>query len=226
MNEQLKKALREVALEEYLNIAGQNTDWIPSAQFEKKMQSLTGRNMYRAKNLMKRIIIVAAVILLLASTMLLSFADVREKVINFFVRDMKNHIEIQYGFNEAGDIFSDGREQEIFSPDFESKGFVLKERETNEHACVTVWEKGEQFIILQQGDGNTNRFVDTQRLEKISKNANGVTFDIYSEEGYFLILWNTDVYTFSLDCYCDIDSDEIISMLSDNREVLSEEAQT
>lgn len=226
MNEQLKNALREVAIEEYFNIESLNVNWEPSERFNRKIKAVAVKNGYRTKNIVKRVILIAAVILLLSSTMFFSFADVKEKVINFFVRDMKDHIEIQYGFDEAGDIFSDGKEQEIFTPDFESNGFVLKKREINEHACVTVWEKGEQFIILQQGDGNTNRFVDTQRLAKNSRTVNGVTYDVYSEEGYSLILWNTDEYTFSLDCYCDTDASEIISMISDSGEVQSEEVQT
>ena len=39
------------------------------------------------------------------------------------------------------------------------------------------------------------------------------------------MLWTTDKYTFSLDCYCDIEQTEIIDMILSCREAESKEAQ-
>lgn len=217
-NEMLKKALREAAQEEYFEIACESINWEPSERFCEMTEPVVKNGKNRTRIVMKRILPIAAVMLLIASTMLFSMADVREKVINYFVSNMKDHIDLQYGFDEPGDIFADDVIDDILTLDLEGKGFYLKEQQMTDHSSVTVWEKGEQFIILQQGDGLTSRSVDTQRLKKNSKTVSGVTFDIYSEEGYYLLLWNTDKYTFSIDCYCDIEPGELIEIILSCRE--------
>lgn len=224
-NEMLKKALREAAQEEYFDITCESVEWEPSERFCAMTEPLIKNNRSRTRTVLRRIIPIAAVMLLIASTMLFSMADVREKVINYFENNMKDHIDLEYGFDEAGDISPEDVLNDILMPDFESKGFVLKEQELTDHSSVTVWEKGQQVVILQQGDGLTSRSVDSERLAKSSKTVRGVSFDIYSEEGYYLILWNTDKYTFSLDCYCDIELTELINMILSCRETESEEAQ-
>ncbi len=224
VNEILKKALREAAQEEYFEIACESVNWEPSERFCSMTEPVV-KNKSRTRIVVRRILPIAAVMLLVASTMLFSMADVREKVINYFVSNMNDHIDLQYGFDEPGDIFADDVIDDVLTLDLEEKGFYLKEQQITDHSSVTVWEKGEQFIILQQGDGLTSRSVDAQRLEKSRKTVSGVTFDIYSEEGYYLLLWNTDKYTFSIDCYCDIEPEELMEMILSCREEETEEVQ-
>lgn len=224
-NDKLKQALREAAQKEYFDITCESAQWEPSERFCAKTEPVIKNNNSRTRTVFRRIVPIAAVMLLLASTMLFSMADVREKVINYFESNRKDHIDLKYGFDEAGDISPEDVLNDILMPDFESKGFTLKKQELTDHSSVTVWEKGQQVVILQQGDGLTNRSVDAERLVKNSKTVRGVSFDIYSEEGYYLILWTTDKYTFSLDCYCDIEQTEIIDMILSCREAESEEAQ-
>lgn len=223
VNEKLKKALQEAAMEEYFEIACESAEWEPSEQFVAQTEPLI-KNNSRVKKIFRRILPIAAVMFLLASTMLLSMADVRDKVINYFESNKKDHIDLQYGFDEAGDIPAGEEISDILMPDFESEGFRLKDQDRTDHTAVSVWEKGEQVIILQQGDGLTNRSLDNQRLVKSSRYVNGVQFDIYSEEGYYLLLWTTPKYTFSLDCYCDIEPEEIIELILDASEEHSEDA--
>lgn len=223
-NEMLIKALREAAQEEYLNINCESMNWEPSVRFCAMTEPVIKNGAHRSQTVLRRILLIAAVMLLIGATAMLSMADVREKVINFFVSNKDDHIELQYGFDNAGDIAVFDAIDDFLTLNLEEYGFSLKEQNVTDHSSVTVWENGEQFIILQRGDGLTNRSVDTERLEKSSVTVKGVTFDIYSEEGYYLLLWNTDKYTFSLDCKCDIESSEIIEIILSCRDE-KEEAQ-
>lgn len=224
-NDMLKKALREAAMEEYFDISCETVNWEPSERFCSETEPVVKKTSSRARTAVKRILPIAAVILLLASTALFSVADVRNKVINYFVSHHEDHIDLYYGIDEPGDIFVEGAIDEILTLDLEERGFELKEQNVTDHSSVTVWEKGEDFIILQQGDGLTSRSVDSARLERSTVVSMGVTFDIYSEEGYYLLLWTTDKYTFSLDCYCSIPPEDLIETIVGANEEETREAQ-
>lgn len=221
-NEKLKKALQEAAMEEYLNIACESAEWEPSEEFIAQTEPVI-KNDSRVRRVFRRIIPIAAVMLLLASTMILSMADVRERVINYFESNEKDHIDLQYGYNEAGDIPAGKEITDILMPDFESEGFRLYDTDRTGHSAVSVWKHDSDMIVLQQGDGLTSRSLDIERLVKSNRSVNGVSFDIYSGAGYYLILWTTEKYTFSLDCYCDIEPEKIIGLVIDASEDHSQE---
>lgn len=214
-SEMLKKALLASAHEEYLNIENScETDlWEPSEQFCAQMQSLLMQTKKRRFVKTKKVLLVAAVIALVAVMTVFSFASVRDNVINFFKEYYYTHFDLEYGINEPGDIvFGDGINT-VYTFSSLPEGFKQISVTENDHSVITVWEKENgDSIILSQGDGITKRSVDVERLEKSEMVSDGIVYEIYTEEDYILILWNTPEYTFSIDYYGKINSEEIIKL--------------
>lgn len=212
-NEKLKAALSASALKEFDYTDSETIIWNPSREFEQEMEKLL-KSINKPKRYSLRFIMVAAaVILLLASASLLSIADVREKVIAFFVNDNDTHYDIEYGYERPGDIAIGDEISDIYTIGGLSADFKLKKREAGEHSAVTVWESDDETIILQQGDGITKRSIDGERLRKTEFTLNNISFAAYSEDGYVLLLWNTDRFTFSVDYYGEKDCEALAEMI-------------
>ena len=58
----------------------------------------------------------------------------------------------------------------------------------------------------------TKRSIDVERLQKTEILSAGVIYELYSQEDYILLLWNTAKYTFSIDYYGKMNGDEIIKL--------------
>lgn len=203
-SEMLKKALLASAHEEYLNIEKScETDlWEPSEQFCSQMENLLKQAKKRRTVSIKKVLLVAAVIFLISVMTVFSFASVRENVINFFREYYYTHFDLEYGFNEAGDIVLGEGINTVYTLSSLPEGFEKASITQNEHSVVTIWEKENgDAIILSQGDGITKRSIDVERLEKTEIVSDGTVFEVYTEEDYILILWNTEEYTFSIDYY-------------------------
>lgn len=203
-SDKLKKALLASAQEEYLKIDKQSEtiEWEPSADFERRMDELVRSTDNRRRTAVKKVLLVAAVVFLASVLTVMSFANVRHAVINQFKDYYRTHFDIEYGMQEAGDIeYGDGIEK-VFTLSFVPDGFYEIQFSRNEHSAVTVWEnKNGDTIVLSQGDGITKRSVDAERLERSDSVSMGVHYELYSEEGYILVLWSTAEYTFSIDYY-------------------------
>ncbi len=202
----LKQALRESAAEEF-NIYYKQSEtilWEPSESLNAEMETLFKQTKKHRRSVLKRGLLVAAVILLISATTISVFgiSSVRNKVIDYFSRNKSNYFDLDYGYEEAGDIKADGAIKDIYTFNNLPDGFKMTSRNMTAHAIVTLWEneKGDT-LVLQQGDGITTRSIDNERLEKTYETVGGITMDIYSEDGYALILWNTDKYTFSIDYF-------------------------
>lgn len=203
-SEMLKKALLASAHEEYLNIEKScETDlWEPSEQFCAQMENLLKQTKKRRTVNIRKVLLVAAVIFLISVMTVFSFASVRENVINFFREYYYTHFDLEYGFNESGDITLGNGINTVYTFSSLPEGFEKTSITQNEHSVVTVWEKENgDAIILSQGDGITKRSIDAERLEKSRIVSGGTVFEVYTEEDYILILWNTREYTFSIDYY-------------------------
>lgn len=203
-SEMLKKALLASAHEEYLNIEKScETDlWEPSEQFCAQMENLLKQTKKRRTVNIRKVLLVAAVIFLISVMTVFSFASVRENVINFFREYYYTHFDLEYGFNESGDITLGNGINTVYTFSSLPEGFEKTSITQNEHSVVTVWEKENgDAIILSQGDGITKRSIDAERLEKSGIVSGGTVFEVYTEEDYILILWNTREYTFSIDYY-------------------------
>ena len=214
-SEVLKRALIESAQEEFFNInlACENEKWEPSVMFLKQMDELLQKTQHRKKHNIKYALLAAAVIFLFSAISVLSVAQVREKVINIFKEYYYTHFEMEYGYENAGDIITGQGIEESFAftliPDGYSKTDIIQ----NEHSVITVYEnKQGDSIVLSQGDGMTKSSVDAERLEKTEIVRNGIVYEVYSEEGYLLILWNTDKYTFSIDHFGELSAEYLINM--------------
>lgn len=200
-SEKLKQALCASAREEYFYIDCEPKQWEPSAQFQRKMERLLQQ--YRKQRIAggKRVFLIAAIILLLSVTVLFSVADVREKVIRFFVQYSADHFELEYGVEKAGDIPVGEAISEIYFLTGLPEGFTQESKSITDHSVTTVWTNGEETLIFSQGDGLTTRSVDNERLKKSTVAVNGTTVLSYSEPGYVLLMWNTQTYTFCVDYY-------------------------
>lgn len=212
-NEKLKAALSASAMKEFNYTDSETVIWNPSQEFEQNMIKLMKSVNKPKRYSLRLILIAAAVIFLLASASLLSIADVREKVIAFFVSDNDTHYDIEYGYDRPGDITVSDEMSDIYTIGGLSADFEIKKREIGEHSAVTIWESGKETIILQQGDGITKRSVDGERLKKTEFTLGNISFTAYSEDGYALLLWNTDRFTFSVDYYGEKDCEALAGMI-------------
>lgn len=214
-SEMLKKALLASAHEEYLKIDKlcEPNIWEPSEHFCSQMENLLQQTKKRHTVNIKRVLLVAAVIFLVSVTTVFSFATVREKVINFFKEYYYTHFDMEYGFDEPGDIVLGNGINTVYTFSSLPEGFKKASVTENKHSVTTIWEnENGDAIILSQGDGITKRSIDVERLEKTEIVSNGTVFEIYTEENYILILWNTEEYTFSIDYYGEMKSSDIIEI--------------
>lgn len=214
-SEKLKKALLAASQEEYLSIdkESETIEWNPSDDFIAEMEVLVKHTEKRRYRPLKRVLLVAAVVVLISCISVLSFAEVRENVINQFRNYYYTHFDVEYGIDEAGDIVVGDGISSIYTLNEIPDGFSLTSYEKNEHSVITVWEKGEETLVLSQGDGITKRSIDAERLVKTQQVVNGAVYDIYSEEGYVLVLWSTAEYTFSVDYYGSADAAGIMDVV-------------
>ena len=220
-SEKLKKALLAASQEEYLSIdkESETIEWNPSDDFIAEMEVLVKHTEKRRYRPLKRVLLVAAVVVLISCISVLSFAEVRENVINQFKNYYYTHFDVEYGIDEAGDIVIGDGINSVYTFDKLSDGFIQVSYERNEHSVITVWEKGEETIVLSQGDGITKRSIDAERLVKTQQVVNGTVYEIYSEEGYVLVLWSTAEYTFSVDYYGSALLNDIMDIVLSLREV-------
>ncbi|MBQ8210211.1 MAG: DUF4367 domain-containing protein [Clostridia bacterium] len=211
--ETLKKALIAFAEEEFMQADAEcrTQIWTPSEEFSKKTERIV-KGRHRTINA-KRILLIAAVVFLLSATAVFSFAQLRENIINTFREFYYTHFDVEYGNNAAGDITGDGIKT-VYTLTSLPDGFEMTDYSKNDHSVTTVWENSEgETLILSQGDGITKRSVDNERLAHSTSTVDNVEYDIYSENGYILIMWNTAEYTFSLDYYGDCTIDVLINSI-------------
>lgn len=214
-SENLKKALLASAHEEYFYIdkKSETNLWEPSEQFCSRMENLLRQTKKRSTANIKKVLLVAAVIFLISVMTVFSFASVRERVINFFREYYNTHFALEYGFNEPGDIVLGEGINTVYTFSYLPEGFEKVSVTENEHSVTTIWEKENgDAIILSQGDGMTKRSVDAERLEKSEIVSDDTVFEVYTEDDYVLILWNTEEYTFSIDYYGEMKTSDIIKI--------------
>ena len=221
-SEVLKKALMASAAEEYFNIklVSEADNLEPSAAFTAKMEALVRKTDAPAKRSLRYTLLAAAVIFLISVTMVFSFADVRNEVIRLFREYYYTHFDIEYGFEDSGDIAVGDGINELYTLSGLPDGFTQQSLTENEHSVITVWENdGGDALILSQGDGMTKRSVDAERLTRAVVVSEGTEYEVYSEKGYMVVFWSTRDYTFSIDCYGNFTQDEIISLAENIKEV-------
>lgn len=221
-SENLKKALLASAQEEYLDIdkKSETIEWSPSEHFTAQMDELVRRSDKRRFNSVKKVLLVAAVVFLISVISVFSFADVRENVINQFKDYYNTHFDLEYGIDEAGDIAVGGGINDVYTLAIIPEGFVEVQFNRNDHSAVTVWENADgDTLVLSQGDGITKRSVDVERLERVDAVSLGVHYEMYEEDGYILMLWNTSEYTFSIDYYGNETPDRLVAIADSLTEV-------
>lgn len=214
-SEVLKKALLASAKEEYLNInlVSETELWEPSESFSERMEVLMRKTKAPYRRTAKHTLLVAAVILLVSVMAVFSVATVREKVIQFFKEYYYTHFDVEYGVEEPGDIVLGDGINIAYTFSVLPDGYKQVSVTENEHSVITVWEDAnENAVVLSQGDGMTKRSIDAERLEKTETVADGIVYEIYTEDEYILILWNTAEYTFSIDHYGDLKVDYLLEM--------------
>ncbi|MBR5233377.1 MAG: DUF4367 domain-containing protein [Clostridia bacterium] len=214
-SEMLKKALIVSAEEEYFNIESlcPAVNWEPSEVFCMRMDELLKQTQKRRFFNVKKVLLVAAVIFLIGVTTVFSFASVRENVINFFREYYHTHFELEYGHNEAGDIREGEGIRDVYEFSYLPEGFKEVSINRNDHSVITVFEKENgDAIILSQGDGITKRNVDVERLEKSEIVSDSTVYEVYTEENYIFIMWNTEKYTFSIDYFGKLTPQEIVDL--------------
>ncbi len=212
-SEALKKALMASAAEEYFNInlVCETEEWEPSEKLKKQMEVLLRTTVKPKRHSLKYTLLVAAVIVLISVTAVFSVAQVRERVIQFFREYYYTHFNMEYGRDEAGDIVLGDGINTVYTFSQLPEGYEYISRTENEHSVITVWEDAaENTIILSQGDGMTKRSVDAERLEKTEIISDGTVYEIYSEDGYVLIFWNTAEYTFSIDHFGSLSAEYLV----------------
>lgn len=225
-NDKLKEALRESAMEEFKNIQSETIIWEPSDDFTNEMDALLDGKPVRRKSVLKRGLLIAAVILLISLTTISAFGIryMKNNNIGYFSKSKGDHVEIAYGYEESGDITVYDMINHVFTLGKLPEGYKQTSFKSSPHNITTVWENDEgDSIILQQGDGITKRSIDNERLKKSHVAVNGVTMDVYSEEGYSLILWNSDVYTFSIDYYGSEDPEKVAVFIAENLKLKGED---
>lgn len=214
-SEMLKKALLASAHEEYLNIENncETNLWEPSEHFCAQMENLLKQTKKRRFVKTRKVLLVAAVIFLISVMTVFSFANVRENVINFFKEYYYTHFDLEYGIDEPGDIVIGNGINKVYTFSSLPEGFRQISVTENDHSVITVWEnENGDSIILSQGDGITKRSVDVERLKKSETVLDGIVYEVYTEEDYILILWNTREYTFSIDYYGKMNGEDIIKL--------------
>lgn len=219
-SEMLKKALIVSADEEYFKIdnLSENVSWEPSESFLSRMDDLLKQTKKRRFFNTKKVLLVAAVIFLIGVMAVFSFASVRENVINFFKEYYYTHFELEYGFNEAGDIAEGDEIDTVYTFSDLPEDFEKTNVTQNDHSVITEFENSDgDAIILSQGDGITKRNVDVERLEKSEIISDGVIYEVYTEENYIFIMWNTEKYTFSIDYFGKMTPEEIIDLAENIR---------
>lgn len=217
-NEMLKRALRASATEEFknININSETIIWEPSKQFNAEMEQLIAETTHSRRMIsFKRVLLVAAVVLLIAVTAVFSSASVRNRVIQFFTQNLNDHANISYGYDKKDDVVIDGSTSESNIPDFSDIGYTMVSTQSIEHAYAAEWENGSgETLIFQQGSVLTERAVDNETLVRSDIVKNGVEIICFRDEGYCLLLWNTDNYTYSIDYYGGKNTDELLELLS------------
>lgn len=218
-SEKLKQALRESAAEEFLNIQSETILWEPSEQLSDEMETLFKQTGKKRRPVLKRGLLVAAVILLFSAMTISVFgvSDIRNKVIEYFSNIKSGHVEVEYGYNEAGDINVCDSINDVYTLINLPDGFTEVSHTDDIHTVVTIWEnENGDSLILQQGDGITKRSIDTERLKKTYITISGTEFEAYSEAGFTLLMWNTEKHTFSIDYYGQIEPEVLAGIAADN----------
>ena len=142
----------------------------------------------------------------------------RENVINFFKEYYYTHFELEYGFNESGDIIEGEGIDTVYTFSYLPEGFEKTNVTQNDHSVITEFEKADgDAIILSQGDGITKRNVDVERLEKSEIISDGIIYEVYTQEDYIFIMWNTEKYTFSIDYFGKMTPEEIVDLAENIR---------
>lgn len=219
-SEILKKALIVSADEEYFNIekSCRTLNWEPSDNFCLRMDNILKQTIKRRFFNPKKVLLVAAVIFLIGVMTVFSFASVRENVINFFKEYYYTHFELEYGFNESGDIVEGEGINTVYAFSYLPEGFEKTNVTQNDHSVITEFEKADgDAIILSQGDGITKRNVDVERLEKSEIISDGIIYEVYTQEDYIFIMWNTEKYTFSIDYFGKMTPEEIVDLAENIR---------
>lgn len=212
-SEKLKKALCEASEKEFFDIEATHSAWTPSPELEKTIQSLFAREKSRSRIRIRYALLAAALIVLLTATVVFGAADVRDRVIRFFVEREEDHYNMEYGYWEPGDIPVYDTITDIYEPETLPEGLQFIARTTADHAVTTVWEDGDETLILRQGDGLTKRLIDAERLSHSTLTVGERTVEVYTEENYVLLLWNTEQYTFSVDYYGELSASRLAGML-------------
>lgn len=212
-SEKLKKALCEAAEKEFFDIEAARSSWTPSPELEEAMQRLFAREKAHRRIRVRYVLLAAALIVLLTATVVFGAADVRNRVIRFFVEREEDHYNMEYGYWEPGDIPVYDAISQIYEPETLPDGLRFKSRTTADHAVTTVWENGDETLILRQGDGLTKRLLDAERLAHSSLTVGERTVEVYTEENYVLLLWNTEQYTFSVDYYGELSASLLAEMV-------------
>lgn len=212
-SEKLKKALCEAAEKEFYDIEATHSAWTPSPELEMAMQRLFAREKSHRRVRVRYVLLAAALITLLTATVVFGAADVRDRVIRFFVEREEDHYNMEYGYWEPGDIPVYDAITDIYEPETLPDGLQFTARTTADHAVTTVWENGDETLILRQGDGLTKRLIDAERLTHSTLTVGERTVEVYTEENYVLLLWNTEQYTFSVDYYGELSASRLAGML-------------
>ena len=218
-SDKLKQALRESAAEEFKNIQSETILWEPSEHLSDEMETLFKQAKNKRRPVFKRVLLVAAVILLLSvmTVSVFGISGIRNKVIDYFSHIRRGHIEVEYGYSEAGDINVYDSINDIYTLTNLPDGFAEVSRTADIHTVVTIWEnESGDSLILQQGDGITKRSIDTERLKKTYITLDGTEFEAYSEEGFILLMWNTEKHTFSIDYYGRMSARELARIAADD----------
>ncbi len=188
-------------------------NWKPSESFLHSADSLVYSYNSRRRLNVKKTLVIAAIIMLLGLTVLFSSANVRDEIIKIFAQENENFVHLEYGSENAGDIYRLDDIEETLVLKLSDIGFKQINRDKTSHSIRTQWQRGEDFAILSQGDGITTHSVDTKELKCDTVIKQGITFKHYYRDGYFLLMWNTDKYTYSLDCGGDISYEEMIDII-------------
>lgn len=223
-NEKLKKALREAAEKEFLNITDENVEWEPSDKFLSETGKIVLPPKRRKVVPFRRLLVAAAVTLFIASAAaVLTSASIRESIIATIKEYHDTYFDLEYDVDGGNDDPVDavpgpdsdvGALAEIYVLEGLPQKFNKKESVVTDHSVISSWESGDgEVFILQQGDGLTKRAVDTERLEFSAVKTDKMNFEAYTEEGYVLLMWVTDKYTFSVDYYGELNAFEVADVV-------------
>lgn len=189
-----------------------NEEVFVSPKFEQKMQKLIKRrknSLWKYVNTPIKRFAAACLVIIILCSMLMSFRSIREPVVEFFVNVYERFTEL---FSSQS-TFLPNKIEEVKIFEYVPEGYELESITNNDIAVTTIWKNSDgKTIKINQEIKNGSVIFDTENSEYGILN-NDIEVFYSAKNGLASYFWVDESYDYSIICYDEISTEEIIKMI-------------